>query len=309
MAAGVGLANNGPMLKSMALRREVSARAKSHPWTARYFAGRTSANDGLRALPALERFGDLYFDGIEAALEDMAAAAPELGLPNEDPHALLEALHAKTGALPHDENFEAFEEVVERFYSEPLYPMLEHAMFLHPVGLERLMQVKRLLPARAERVADVAVGPAAVLRMALESVEGWRTVHAFDVAEPCVRYARSGLARFEGPGRVIEVTRADARELPSGPDDFDLVIATEVIEHVPDPQRLVTELERVLAPGGRLIASVPLDLPWGPHLAHFRTLEEARGLFGPALQLVAENVVPIGSDARLCVFALDKALR
>lgn len=290
------------MLKSMALRRGVAARAESHPHLARYFRGRLTPAEGARQLGAIERYGDLFFDGLDAALEDMLASAPGLDLPAGDPQALLDALHARTGGLPHDEDFDEFEAVVERFYREPLYPMLEHAMFLHPVGLERLHQVSKLLPQAAERIADVAVGPAAVFRRVLESVEGWTEARAFDVAASCVRYAQGVLERFRAPGRTVTVEEADARALPAPDGQFDLVIATEVIEHVPDPERLVGELARVLAPGGRLIASVPLDLPWGPHLACFRTVDEARALFSAPLRIDAEATVPF-AGARLCFFA------
>ncbi len=38
---------------------------------------------------------------------------------------------------------------------------------------------------------------------------------------------------------------------------FDTVFCTQVLEHVPQPARAVSEMSRVLAPGGKLILSVP----------------------------------------------------
>lgn len=38
---------------------------------------------------------------------------------------------------------------------------------------------------------------------------------------------------------------------------FDLVITQDVLEHVPDPQRALREIERTLRPGGRHIFTVP----------------------------------------------------
>jgi 2-polyprenyl-3-methyl-5-hydroxy-6-metoxy-1,4-benzoquinol methylase len=44
---------------------------------------------------------------------------------------------------------------------------------------------------------------------------------------------------------------------PFRSEAFDLVVAGEIVEHVPFPDELVAEAERVLRPGGRLVGSVP----------------------------------------------------
>lgn len=45
--------------------------------------------------------------------------------------------------------------------------------------------------------------------------------------------------------------------LPFRGNAFDTVLMTEVLEHVPEPQMALKEVERVLAPGGTAIVSVP----------------------------------------------------
>jgi len=40
-------------------------------------------------------------------------------------------------------------------------------------------------------------------------------------------------------------------------ESFDTVISCETIEHVPDPQKAVRELSRILKPGGRLFLTTP----------------------------------------------------
>jgi SAM-dependent methyltransferase len=44
-------------------------------------------------------------------------------------------------------------------------------------------------------------------------------------------------------------------ELPVEDESFDIVLCTQVLEHVDDPSRAVRELRRVTAPGGRVLAS------------------------------------------------------
>jgi SAM-dependent methyltransferase len=45
--------------------------------------------------------------------------------------------------------------------------------------------------------------------------------------------------------------------LPFGDDNFDLVIVSEVLEHIPNDQAAIKELLRILKPGCQLVVSVP----------------------------------------------------
>jgi SAM-dependent methyltransferase len=51
---------------------------------------------------------------------------------------------------------------------------------------------------------------------------------------------------------------SDATAIPVSPATFDVVLCTEVLEHVPDPVGVVNELGRILKPGGRLLLTAPL---------------------------------------------------
>jgi len=53
----------------------------------------------------------------------------------------------------------------------------------------------------------------------------------------------------------------DVTALPFGPQTFDLVICSEVLEHIPDDDQAVSELVRILKPGKILAVSVPRAWP------------------------------------------------
>lgn len=57
------------------------------------------------------------------------------------------------------------------------------------------------------------------------------------------------------------IARADVTRLPFSDGSFDVVICSEVLEHVVDNKRAVAELMRVLKPLGDLIVTVPRFLP------------------------------------------------
>lgn len=62
---------------------------------------------------------------------------------------------------------------------------------------------------------------------------------------------------------VGEFLELDAQNLSLFPDNhFNIVIVKHVVEHLPDPEEAVSEMGRVLAPGGLLLLATPnLDSP------------------------------------------------
>lgn len=49
----------------------------------------------------------------------------------------------------------------------------------------------------------------------------------------------------------------DIQAMPLPSERFDTVVSFEVLEHVPDPEKALREIFRVLRPGGKLVMSVP----------------------------------------------------
>ncbi len=55
----------------------------------------------------------------------------------------------------------------------------------------------------------------------------------------------------------ITIIDADATELPVADACADAVTLLDVIEHIPEPERVIAEVHRVLRPGGVIVVSVP----------------------------------------------------
>jgi SAM-dependent methyltransferase len=75
------------------------------------------------------------------------------------------------------------------------------------------------------------------------------TVEGVDFSADAVEFCR--LRGLEG------VRQAALEQLPFESDRFDLIVATDVIEHLDDDRVALAELRRVAARGGRLVVTVP----------------------------------------------------
>ncbi|WP_197016176.1 class I SAM-dependent methyltransferase [Actinomadura viridis] len=114
-----------------------------------------------------------------------------------------------------------------------------------------------------ERVLDMGCGAG---RHAFELYRRGARVVAFDLdADELAGVEKMfGAMRLEGevPEKATaETVRGDALELPFPDGHFDKIVASEVLEHIPDDMRAMRELLRVLKPGGRLAVTVPSWLP------------------------------------------------
>ena len=69
-----------------------------------------------------------------------------------------------------------------------------------------------------------------------------------DISERILETARARVPR-------AELRRANLESLPFDDGDFDLVLSSQVIEHVVDARAAMSELARVLRPGGTLVLS------------------------------------------------------
>lgn len=99
---------------------------------------------------------------------------------------------------------------------------------------------------RVEAALDLGCGDG-VLAAALDAA----ALTAADVSDVALERAAARL-----PGAGVVALEPDA-PLPLADNAFDLVLCAETIEHVRDPQLLLSEARRVLRPGGRLALTTP----------------------------------------------------
>ncbi|MDQ2651424.1 MAG: methyltransferase domain-containing protein [Chloroflexota bacterium] len=144
------------------------------------------------------------------------------------------------------------------------------------------------LPPRA-RVLDVACGTGIVARTVAVRLQGQGTVTGLDLNPAMLRVAHRA---SDAAGLDIDWVQGDAQALPLPDASFDLVFCQQAIQFFPDRALAVTEMHRVLAPGGEVAVACWRGLARNPFFAHLA-------------QVVQEQV---GSDALVLPFALDDPL-
>lgn len=126
--------------------------------------------------------------------------------------------------------------------------------------------------ASRKRVLDIACGAGYGAECLARTAA---SVTAIDLAPDAAAAARQS---YGAPS--INFLAADARRLPFPDASFDLIVAFEVIEHLDNPEELLTEARRLLAPGGQFVVSTPNRLYYaetrklsGPNPYHVHELD------------------------------------
>jgi 2-polyprenyl-3-methyl-5-hydroxy-6-metoxy-1,4-benzoquinol methylase len=130
--------------------------------------------------------------------------------------------------------------------------------------------------ARRDYVAEMPADPsAAILELgcgaggtgALALREGKAGAYVgIELFEPMALEARRVLT-------TVHIGNVETMDLPYGPETFDALVCSEVLEHLANPEATLTRLIPLLKPGGRVYASVP-------NLAHWKiVLGLLRGRF------------------------------
>ncbi len=106
--------------------------------------------------------------------------------------------------------------------------------------------------ARGKRVLDAGCGAG---YGAAELAHSAQTVVGIDCAADALNFAR---ANYRLPH--LHFAQATCTALPARDSVFDLIVAFEVIEHLPDWRDFLLEVRRLLAPNGQFIVSTPNKL-------------------------------------------------
>lgn len=118
-----------------------------------------------------------------------------------------------------------------------------------------LIRIAALRP--GERVLDVACGTGVVTRIASQQVGDSGTVIGLDISPGMLAVARATTP----PDSSINWHEESAESMSLADGSFDVVLCQMGLQFVPDKHAALSEMRRVLAPGGRLILNLPGPTP------------------------------------------------
>ena len=107
----------------------------------------------------------------------------------------------------------------------------------------RRFMYKPVLKQLSGRMLDVGCGIG-------EFLEIYRESYGIDTNTYCVKYCRE---------KGLNCTVGSAYKIPHTSDSFDSVIFSHVLEHLDKPDTAISEIDRVLKVGGKLIIIVPSE--------------------------------------------------
>jgi len=125
---------------------------------------------------------------------------------------------------------------------------------------------------KSARILDIGSGRG---KFVIEAVKRGMSVVGLEKSSDYIEMSRAGAKKM---GFTIEIVEGLAESLPFADNSFDFINLSEVIEHVDDPEKIISEAYRVLRKNGSVYLSVPSRF----------------GIFDPHYHLYFVNWLPRG---------------
>jgi SAM-dependent methyltransferase len=130
------------------------------------------------------------------------------------------------------------------------------AVYLTPdIVAQRVRVLDALRLREGERVADLGCGPGLLALDMRARVGDGGAIEGIDLSPDMIALAQRRCAAYANIGMRV----GDVGALPFQDGAFDAAVCTQVYEYVPDVERALRELHRVVRPGGRVAV---MDTDW-----------------------------------------------
>ena len=137
---------------------------------------------------------------------------------------------------------------------------------------QRKKILELLAPAKGEKILDLGVGPGFLTKEISEYVDGKSEIVGIDNSEFMLEIAKKRCSELPS----VTFRKANATSLPFTDSEFNAVVVSQVYEYVSEIDIALSELFRVLKPGGRALI---MDTDWDSLVWNSRDKEKANQIF------------------------------
>jgi arsenite methyltransferase len=159
--------------------------------------------------------------------------------------------------------------VAQLDFDESMAGQLEVLYHRRDVVRRRRLIMEAVAAQPGESVLDVGCGPGFYVSELLDQVGPDGSVTGVDVSRAMLGVAAKRADRHDN----VAFHQAEATRLPVPDGAFDAAISVQVLEYVEDVTTALTEIHRVLRPGGRIVV---WDVDWGTVSWHTADRERMR---------------------------------
>jgi len=137
--------------------------------------------------------------------------------------------------------------VHEELYNLKKKPLVS---FFHLKRVEEIVKIVEKL--KPKTLIEVACGDGFVLQE-ISKIKNAPKLTGVEISEKRIERCKSKPFK-------AEYILGDILKLPFKDNSFDAVVATEILEHIPNYQIAIAELNRIIKPGGHIIITFPNEL-------------------------------------------------
>lgn len=202
-----------------------------------------------------------------------------------------------------------FEEADAEVYSNSAYMekyvdgllLTQILWFNHAASCEFFLRSTPGLTGRGGRMLEIGPGHGLMTYLALRDF-GLTEAVCWDLSPVSIEQTRAALAHLGFENVTFGVQ--DMMKVEPGAESFDLVVLSEILEHLEDPKTAMRTIRGAMKSDGLVFVNTPINSPSPDHLYLMETLDDARAL-------LTETGFEIVSEAFFATQAtrIDRALR
>lgn len=169
------------------------------------------------------------------------------------------------------------------------------------------MFLHRVLGAATEPFDYLEVGPGHGLAVYFAAASPLsRSLEAWDVSAVSLRETQAALEKM-GVAKPVALTEVDILSAKAPARKYNLIVISEVLEHLERPDRALEFLRSALTEDGRIFINVPLNSPSPDHIYLLSTPDDVRALVEGA-GLAIESTELYATQAKRLEFAVENRI-